>query len=136
MAGIRLGRNRFSELHDQWIDGFGGVHPFSLLTFPDLLFPLVSVEHPEVAHGGRRQLSRLAASASQGEKESRSLWGRLYPCWFLFLFAADVGSFQGSAQRSPAPGTFQTPSGLKTLLLCSHNSLHMNLLGSCCTHLY
>lgn len=94
MAGIWLGRNRFSELHDQWIDGFGVVHPFSLLPSPDLLFPLVSVEHPEAAHGGRRQLSRLAASASQGEKESRSLGGGLYPCWFLFLFAADVGNFR------------------------------------------
>lgn len=113
MAGIQLGRNRFSEFHDQWIDGFDVAHPFSLLKSPDLLFPPVSVEHPEVAHGGRRQLSLLAASASQGEEESRSLWGRLYPCWFLFFFAASVGSLQESAQRSPPPGSLSDSFGVK-----------------------
>lgn len=109
MAGIQLGRNRFSEFHDQWIDGFDIVHPFSLLKSLDLLFPLVS----EVAQGGRRQLSLLAASASQGEEESRSLWGRLYPCWFLFFFAASVGSLQESAERSPPPGSLSDSFGVK-----------------------
>lgn len=104
MAGIQLGRTRFSEFHDPWVDGFDVVHPFSLLKSLDLLFPLVSVEHPDVACSGRRQLSRLAASASQGEKESSSLWGKLYPYWFFF-FAAGVGSLQESAQRSPPPGS-------------------------------
>lgn len=78
---------------------------FSMLESLDLL--LACMEHPQISHSGRRPLSVLGVLAlmlSQWRKEGRSLWDRLYPSGFLFLFAAGVGSLQGSALRSSTSG--------------------------------